>query len=766
MKSLRVVHGLALALVLLPCVAQAQFLPGFHRNGFTGRVWAMASFDDGSGEALYAGGRFSRLDGLDASMIARWDGANWSTAVGVPEARPEVGGSGEVRVLAAADGELYAGGDFEQIGGVAANNIAAWDGTSWRALGAGLDQVVSALAVYDDGGGSKLYAGGGGGLLCWDGTTWSTIIGDSGLFGSVSSLTAFGDGMDRRLYIGGSFNWIDGETVMNIAAWDGSSISSLVVNGENGLSGFVADMAVVDLGDGPRLFISGDFNSAGGQPVQKLVAWDGGAWLYDASNVPGGLLWALTAFDDGGGARLIGGGPPLAGDGVPSSAVVAWDGQDWSVLSSADGVMLDPPRGSLDQPVWSLAVFDPGTGPQLVAGGDFLSDGVRPTSRVARWTGSAWHGLSSGAGKGVSSGGPSQRVSALETFDLDGSEKLYAAGAFMAAGSILVDSIAVYDGSDWTALFDPAVPFDAAFFGALEVFDDGSGAGQRLIAAGDVRREAAPAIEAVATWTGSAWQPLPGLPAFSSGHEVWALEVVDFGGGAQLALAGEFASWAGEATGNIVLWNGAAIERLAGPGGVGTNDDIRALAFFDDGAGPALFVGGEFTEVGGESIQYLAKWDGASWSAPGLAQPDAPVHALAAFDDGGGPALFVGGDFRHIGNEAMTFVAKWDGQAYSALEGPGGTGLAGVEGVRAIRSVDAGDGEKLMSAAASAHRHRTWRPGTGFVGTRSAPTTTPVRRTMSSLSRSLTTAVARASSPAANSTRWVVSRRPASRSIE
>ena len=37
----------------------------------------------------------------------------------------------------AADGSLYAGGGFTTAGGVAANNIAKWDGTtsSWSALG-------------------------------------------------------------------------------------------------------------------------------------------------------------------------------------------------------------------------------------------------------------------------------------------------------------------------------------------------------------------------------------------------------------------------------------------------------------------------------------------------------------------------------------------------------------------------------------------------------------------------------------------------------
>jgi hypothetical protein len=51
---------------------------------------------------------------------------------------------------------LYAGGYFTTAGGIAANYIAQWNGSSWSALGSGMNGAVSALAVS----GSTLYAGG------------------------------------------------------------------------------------------------------------------------------------------------------------------------------------------------------------------------------------------------------------------------------------------------------------------------------------------------------------------------------------------------------------------------------------------------------------------------------------------------------------------------------------------------------------------------------------------------------------------------------
>jgi len=58
-------------------------------------------------------------------------------------------------------GNVYAGGNFAIAGGVSANNIAKWDGSSWSALGTGIDgddePYVSVLAA--DGSGN-VYAGG------------------------------------------------------------------------------------------------------------------------------------------------------------------------------------------------------------------------------------------------------------------------------------------------------------------------------------------------------------------------------------------------------------------------------------------------------------------------------------------------------------------------------------------------------------------------------------------------------------------------------
>jgi hypothetical protein len=97
-----------------------------------------------------------------------------------------------------------------------------------------------------------------------------------------------------------------------------------------------------------------------------------------------------------------------------------------------------------------------------------------------------------------------------------------------------------------------------------------------------------------------------------------------------------------------------------------------ALAAFDDGSGPALVAGGDFTSAGGVSANRIAKWNGASWSALGSGMNDT-VEALAVFDDGSGPALYAGGLFTTAGGTAANRIAKWNGASWSAL----GSGMNG-----------------------------------------------------------------------------------------
>src|SRR5262249_27809866 len=134
----------------------------------------------------------------------------WTTGFEYP------GTTGLVRALADYDdgrgSALYAAGDFGGAGPIRATRIARWDGTTWENLGGGIDGPVTSLAVYDDGGGPALYAGGNflraGGLAArhiarWNGAFWAPLVG--GIDGIVNALAVYDDGGGPALYAAGDF---------------------------------------------------------------------------------------------------------------------------------------------------------------------------------------------------------------------------------------------------------------------------------------------------------------------------------------------------------------------------------------------------------------------------------------------------------------------------------------------------------------------------------------------------------------------------------
>ena len=79
-------------------------------------------------------------------------------------------------------------------------------------------------------------------------------------------------------------------------------------------------------------------------------------------------------------------------------------------------------------------------------------------------------------------------------------------------------------------------------------------------------------------------------------------------------------------------------------------------------SGSNVYVGGVFTNVNNNgtvltSADYVARWDGTSWSALGSGTSDG-VYALA-LDGAGNP--YAGGIFTTAGGSAANFVARWTG---------------------------------------------------------------------------------------------------------
>lgn len=700
------------------------WVSGFETTGPDDTVSAMVVFDDGTGPALYAGGTFEWVDGTPAGHVACWDGSSWS-ALTDPFG---IGPDGTVYALAVYDDgsgpALFAGGLFTHASGLPAVNIARWDGTSWSAVGSGTSgehgEWVEALAVFDDGRGPALYAGGwfaqAGGLSVenvarWNGRTWSGLTGSSGTgtVGAVRALGTFDLGDGLQLYAGGGLSSAGGVAANGLARWNGAEWSGLATpTGENGTGYICRALTVHDDGNGPALFVGGSFVTAGGALMHGIARWDGTSWspLVGPSDAGvRGSVYALTTFNDGGGERLYAGGGIIAAGGIPAHHVARWNGDGWSALEAGfvgagldghvyalelfddgsgpalfaagwiasgggvplanigrwDGVAwhaLDGPVGDgIDGTVYALAVFDDGAGPALYAGGDFTSAGGLTAYNVARWDGHGWWPLSDSGGTGTNGW-----VRALAVYNDGSGPALYVSGEFTRAGGQWASSIARWDGSTWSPVgysdqFDPV-----GMINALAVHDDGSG--EALYAGGDTGRIGGITIHGVARWDGSSWSTVDGPGGGLTGYPyITDLASYPTAGGSVLVVAGGLSSADGHPAGGVAQWDGVEWWPLAGAGGQGTDGWVLDLDVVDDGGRPMLIVAGEFDHAGGVAVNRIARWDGAEWSplmggAMGLGLDD-DVEAVVGLDDGNVTTIFAGGSFGSAGGLPSSRIAQW-----------------------------------------------------------------------------------------------------------
>ena len=635
-----------------------RWLPTFGgQPGTDGDVEAFAVFDDGGGPELYVAGSFVNAGAVLAPGLAKWDGTSWS------KVGPELSGpfpSGVVNALVVFDDgggpALHAGGDFTVStpqGPV--NRVGKWDGTSWSKLGAGLDDLVEALAVFDDGGGPALHAGGEftGRISNGNGTSWSTV-GGGVVTAVVHAIVVHDDGGGAALYAGGTFLFAGGVSARRVAKWDGTGWSGLA----NGVNDDVEALASW----GSMLYVGGWFTAASGTAANRIARWNGASWSALGSGT-NNIVYGLTAFDDGSGDALYATGSFTTAGGTTVNNLARWDGASWSAVG-----------GGLDGAGFTVAALDDGSGPALFAGGNYNIAGGVGSNRVAKWDGASWSAFGNGVGYIVSS---------LAEHDDGNGSALYAGGFFLSAGGAPMNRIARWDGGSWSALGSGLGGAGFPPPRALISHDDGSG--PALYAGGDFTLAGGVTANRIARWDGASWTPL----GSGMNNLVWTLAVYDDGSGPALYAGGYFTTAGGVTVNRIARWDGASWSAL----GSGMDERVMALQVFDDGGGAALYAGGYFTTAGGTPASHIAKWDGSSWSPleDGVAGSFARVEALEVFDDGNGPELYAAGYFELASGNPTSHIARWDGSSWWPL----GSGLNTL--VNTLESFDDGNGPALYA---------------------------------------------------------------------
>jgi len=461
-------------------------------------VHAMAVFNDGSGKALYVGGRFDAAGSVAADGIARWDGTTWTSPPGFNVLD---NGSVEATVFTLQvydDGEaarLYAGGRFFAAGDTAVNRIASWHGASWSRLDPRPWHGLSWGGLRANGAGGELMVTRpltAGTVITqrmarWNGVNWAPLGGPNGIgiIGWPTVLEWYAGTGDSALYVGGSFDVAGGVPVEDIASWDGTEWSDVTGSSGVGLDGQVAALRVYDNGAGSLLYAGGWFENAGGLPADGLARWDGLEWSPLPDPGYSGPALRLEVYDDGNGAGLYVIGDNLQVGGTPApSNTMRWDGATWTAVLGEDGLGLS---GDVD----ATAVFDDGGGEALYMARRDPPCGGSTSGRIARWDGISCTVVPGDFEQNAD-------LTSLVAADVGNGPRLYLGGWFTTIDGVVMNSIAAWDGNDWAPL---AGPNDVGVDGGVEglaAFDDGHG--QALFVIGDFSRAGGQPSVGIARW--------------------------------------------------------------------------------------------------------------------------------------------------------------------------------------------------------------------------------------------------------------------------
>lgn len=177
-------------------------------------------------------------------------------------------------------GRMVLGGSFSAVAGVAANNIASYDGTNWTTVGGGLPGTIRALGSWngqlvavrevDGDPDANVIAVLGG--AAWHDTAWKDICVLTG--GRIRAVAEYAG----NLFVGGYFTTTDDDGVWmeGIACWNGASWESV---------GAVSNVRALAAHDG-QLWVGGSFRFVGDIPSWNLAAFSVDVTAIDNAPVP------------------------------------------------------------------------------------------------------------------------------------------------------------------------------------------------------------------------------------------------------------------------------------------------------------------------------------------------------------------------------------------------------------------------------------------------------------------------------------------------
>jgi len=394
---------------------------------------------------LYASGTISTNNGYYVAAFAEWNGIEWKIIYGLGNASNEFFPA-NVFCLEKANNRLYLAGGFTKAGELFPVNVVEWDWMqeSWKLLDNGdahqgiYNGTIETLHANQD----TLYAGGtftvAGGtytrnIAKWGGTRWESVGSsyENGIRGRVFCLLA--DSND--LYVGGYFGSAGTSEAYHIAKWDGTHWSSIGigVGGEPGAH--VNALAKV----GNYLYVGGFFSIVGDDennalPANSLARFDLSTERWETLGrsieyvfgMPG-LVTTMDVYDN----KIYVGGEFFSVDDTYFENIAVLDQNKWTGIG-------ENPNIGIDADIRTIKVING----EIYIGGILRPDKTDETFAIMKWDGKTWVGV----GEKLTAGSRNAFVNSIVPHD----SGMIVSGYFTEAGSQKLNSLAFFDGNQWS----------------------------------------------------------------------------------------------------------------------------------------------------------------------------------------------------------------------------------------------------------------------------------------------------------------------------
>jgi len=610
------------------------------------------------GNDIIINGSFS-ITGTKIQNIARWNAGKWSEF------------STDTTVITGSMVE-FKGTLYSTVRYVHQNNfvtLAKWNGASWIPIFDSITPNIQAFTIpikglnasadylYIYGAVDSIRPVGGGfikvnNLARFDGTSWTPML-DVSLQNHIQSIALHGD----DVFIAGDFSSVNGIVAEGIARWNNSSKqwSSLGSGIPYDKYGWSLNALTVT---NNTVFIGGTFPVAGGQLVNNIARYDLGSFRWNAlgdrkTMAPIVTDGMLSVFADNNKLLTIG-GFVYASDKILNN-IGYWNGSNWENIGT--GIV---GGATFRNDIMHLMTGPTGLtqyakmGQTMYLGGSFEQLGAYRCDNITSYREGTTECVGGGIYEShVGSGGQFVSPAYLTGMQVIGSN-LFVAGDFKKAGQVPVESIAQWDGKQWSDL-GGGIPNTR---GSFLLAQDSSG---KLLVGGKFSSISGIPCNGLAAWNGKEWSEVSINPKDS----VASASAVCVSPNGDLYVAGNL-SVNGEPTKTVIIRKrGDVIEKIGEIQAIPKSIPMVNVMACN---GDLMYVAGNFNHIGTIKANKVAVWNMKTekWSALGSGFVGTPYNdSLSNTSDKFtsiafiGDTVYFGGSFSFVGGKSSFNIAAW-----------------------------------------------------------------------------------------------------------